>query len=103
MKIIIDTSVSDVVQSLVEQTAINLQREDCVTCLENFSIFRQEFPVYKSSALYIEPTLYNFYLVHVVMEDTEISKLCCDTIQQSMCEAWHSARRGSPQVLMYII
>ncbi|XP_063548933.1 uncharacterized protein LOC134756064 [Cydia strobilella] len=90
----IEISVSKVVQNLVEQTDINIQREDCVTCLENFNIFRKEFEVYKSdSSLVIEKTLKNFYETNVVLEDKDIFKLCSDTIEQSMCEEWYSARK----------
>lgn len=72
---------------------INLQIEDCIECLRNFCIFKEDFEVYKSDKIEINLNLKKFYEANIVMENEEIIDLCCKTIKQSMIKEWYTTRR----------
>ena len=71
---------------------VNLKQEDCKELLKNFSLFNDECIVY-SNIYKLEKEFQDFYNKKIRMNNDDICKLCCETIDQSQCSQWFEARR----------
>ena len=60
----------------------------------NFSIFNEEFLIYKNNREYkMEEKIQQFYNNNIAMSTEDINKLCCNTMKQSKSTEWHTSRR----------
>lgn len=85
-------SIRNLMSSILKQVEINLKKEDCKACLNNFFIYTEKYPVYKNAYM-LDKELREFYDKHIVMSKNAIVNLSCDTLEQSKCKKWFSARR----------
>lgn len=85
-------SIQKLLKSLVTAVDVNLKQEDCKELLKNFSLFNDECIVY-SNIYKLEKELQDFYNKKIRMNNDDICKLCCETIDQSQCSQWFEARR----------
>ncbi|KAG5863478.1 hypothetical protein JTB14_001541 [Gonioctena quinquepunctata] len=100
LKLVLDAAIESKDTSEVKETSIellnkvesNMEREDCVECLNIFFIFRGEFELYQNNYT-LHEDLKIFYDNNIVVSDYDIIKICCDTIKQSACPDWYAIRR----------
>ncbi|KAH0555006.1 hypothetical protein KQX54_014647 [Cotesia glomerata] len=85
-------TVKRVMDSLLQQVEINLEKEDCEQCAITFLIYCDENTQYKTNCN-LDPKLKKFYLEKIEMSEKDIIKLCCETLGQSTCAEWYAARQ----------
>ncbi|XP_074100239.1 uncharacterized protein LOC141528206 [Cotesia typhae] len=85
-------TVRNVINSLLAQVELNLEKEECAACVENFLIFCEEYSIYESQ-YNLDPNLREFYLKNVQLSENEIIQMSCETVKQSSCNNWFQARR----------
>lgn len=85
-------TVKRVMDSLLQQVEINLEKEDCEQCAITFLIYCDENTQYKTN-FKLDKKLKNFYLEKIEVSEKDIIKLCCETLGQSTCAEWYAARQ----------
>lgn len=66
----------------------------CNKCISNLIILCGNFPTYNWSinGISVTPNCYTFYTKNVILNDDRIISLCTQTLEQSQCDVWYSAR-----------
>lgn len=85
-------TVKNVLESLITQVEMNIEKETCAECVNNFLIFMKEHVIY-SNLFQLELNIEDFYNQNVRLSEKEIIQLCCDTLKQSSSREWYKARR----------
>lgn len=85
-------TVRNVINSLLAQVELNLEKEECAACVENFLIFCEEYSTYENQ-YNLDPNLREFYINNVQLSEHRIIQLSCETVKQSSCNNWFQARR----------
>lgn len=81
------------VSSICEVDELNLEKEDCEECVKMFFICSEELNIYRHEIVNLPQHLYDFYLNNIVITAEKILDICIQTIDQSKCREWYSARR----------
>ncbi|XP_074101313.1 uncharacterized protein LOC141528918 [Cotesia typhae] len=85
-------TVRNVMNSLLAQVELNLEKEECAVCIENLLIFQEEYFIYKSE-YDMDSKIREFYLKNVQLSEQEIINLSYQTVKQSSSNNWFKARR----------
>ena len=85
-------SIKSLMDSMLKEVDVILQKEDCVICVNSFFVQTKNYLVYSNGSQRITKQDGDFYLKHVVIGRDEIVKLCCDTLEQSQCHKWFEAK-----------
>ena len=85
-------TVKNVVDSLLTQVELNIEKEDCAECVKNFLIFCDEHSIY-TCPYELDENIINFYRKSIQLSEEDITALACKTLAQSLCNDWFKARR----------
>ncbi|KAK0159868.1 hypothetical protein PV327_010934 [Microctonus hyperodae] len=85
-------TVKNVMNSLLAQVELNLEKEECAVCIDNLLIFQEEYSIYESG-YNMNSQIIEFYLRNVQLSEKEIVDLSCQTVKQSSSYNWYKARR----------
>ncbi|XP_026740625.1 uncharacterized protein LOC113503032 [Trichoplusia ni] len=84
---------SNLVTEVVSDTSdkVDLEKEDCLACLNFFFTVKSEFQLYKRDYPLAE-NLEEYYKKYVAVTNEDIINICCNTMKQSDCPNWYAIR-----------
>lgn len=85
-------TVRNLMNSLLAQVELNLEKEECAVCIENLLIYCEEYFIYKNE-YDMDRKIREFYQKNVQLSEQEIVNLSCQTVKQSSSSNWFKARR----------
>ncbi|KAK0157013.1 hypothetical protein PV328_012010, partial [Microctonus aethiopoides] len=79
------------IESKLREVRLNIKKADCEECIKSILLFCDSYEIYKAKII-LRKELCDFYEKYVVLTEEKIICLCCDTIEQSTCGDWFTAR-----------
>ena len=85
-------TIKNVVDSLLTQVELNIEKEDCAKYVKNFLIFCDEHSIY-TRPYELDENIRNLYRKIIELSEEDITALVCKTLGQSSCNDWLKAKR----------